>query len=849
MASTADESSIDSGQGPEPATATDTSLQLIKGMPLPSEIVAMILKLLTPVDLAALSCVCRALHLHAMSDRLWRILVQKNVPGMEVTSPGPFGSFRELYIAHFPYWFIPQKKVWIGGDYIVGTILIARYEPEKARIEGYQLLSRPWISTPEPGNAGAFSNLYDPTNLELFVEQPKIMLDANDRPPRRGSLSNIPMAVQGWSDPAGNAGLLRRKLIFATPMTVEDELGFSGSPCMAPPFNIPAPHRVLCEQQLIDGLRRENTSMYNDSDDDEDDYGLEVSCRPFRRAHLSKQAFHIPQYHRFINNVDTYATIESVYYTPTADKPFQGIFIADYGGHGYELVLIHQPDDHVKSIDEDTVVDRQLDGETEAEYKERRNARIYRGSLEAIKLTGDINVPRGEITFVANDLSATDNSGTDIGIAEAVVPAGVRRICCKGQIADHGYKNHRFIDCRLFPITPDCLALYWIPFNHVMFYKRVDIDAFTRPAMAASTGADGFLLRVTAGTSYDRATHVEVPVNEPRPVRLQGASADISLCVRIHGYDRGLPRASPPTSAYFAAAPHAANGDTYSIGLAFTPRAGEAGENEKDAKDGKDGKTAGISGHDLLWGNDFDHSIRDHLPPGFNTALRIMRWWIDPGIDGDAYADKPYLYGPALSSFNRVHVGGPDDVHDPHDDRGFWFEEGGDAAGLAMRAAAGCPPDDPAARQKWALTDAAKSSWVWAHDQTYGLDFFNAYLDFRELALRLPGFHLPVMKYWDGQSLRYVLRNRTTEEVYLVVEITLLRQEDVDEDGTVSPEVLAKQHSKTAPKRDDGTSASSDETAFDEDKALDEARRKLSVGKGHENETESAVETSLDDVE
>lgn len=39
-----------------------------------------------------------------------------------------------------------------------------------------------------------------------------------------------------------------------------------------------------------------------------------------------------------------------------------------------------------------------------------------------------------------------------------------------------------------------------------------------------------------------------------------------------------------------------------------------------------------------------------------------------------------------------------------------------------------------------------------------------------------------------SHQLRYVLRNKTTEEVYLVVLFTLHLQEDVNEDGSIKPE-------------------------------------------------------------
>lgn len=261
--------------------------------------------------------------------------------------------------------------------------------------------------------------------------------------------------------------------------------------------------------------------------------------------------------------------------------------------------------------------------------------------------------------------------------------------------------------------------------------------------------ADKYLMRVTAGTSYDLKEQVEVPINSPKTVKLGSEHMDIELNVRIQNY-KGLPRNSASTSAYFSTPPHDYNKDQYSIAFRFTPRkptdaATAEGTTEDDASD--DG---GISAADLQFGNDFDHPIRDRLPPGFNTALNIVRWWIDPGLDGDAYADTPYLYGPALSSLNTVHVG----AGDLDEDRGgLWFEEGGDEAGVEERSRIGAP-DDAKARMKWALRKESKDRWVWKYGQTYGVDFFNPYLDFSDFSLRLPGFTLPIMKYWDGQGLR-----------------------------------------------------------------------------------------------
>jgi hypothetical protein len=252
--------------------------------------------------------------------------------------------------------------------------------------------------------------------------------------------------------------------------------------------------------------------------------------------------------------------------------------------------------------------------------------------------------------------------------------------------------------------------------------------------------AENYMLRITAGPDYDPSQQVEVPVNTAKPVTIKNDRADIELNVRINDY-KGLPRNSPSTSPYFSTEPHAYNRDQYSISFRFTPKKPSSG----DADD-----APGIKATDLQFGNDFDHPIRDRLPPGFNTAMGIVRWWIDPGLDGDAYADKPYLYGPALSSFNTIHVGEGDFDEEKG---GLWFEEGGDEDGLEAREEVGAPLTSKA-RMKWALRTDSKEKWVFEYGQTYGFDFFNPYLNFSDLALNLPGFQLPIMKYWDGQGLR-----------------------------------------------------------------------------------------------
>jgi hypothetical protein len=144
-----------------------------------------------------------------------------------------------------------------------------------------------------------------------------------------------------------------------------------------------------------------------------------------------------------------------------------------------------------------------------------------------------------------------------------------------------------------------------------------------------------YRLRATAGTSYDVSTHKVVPVNAPQTITFETSSIILSLAVRLRKFT-GFPSGSPETSPYFEHPLH--KSDQYSISFSFIPK-------------------TDIPGSDLVFGNDFDRPIRDRLPPGFNQAFRIVKWFIDPGLEGDVYADNPYLYGPALSSWNILRIG------------------------------------------------------------------------------------------------------------------------------------------------------------------------------------------------
>jgi len=287
--------------------------------------------------------------------------------------------------------------------------------------------------------------------------------------------------------------------------------------------------------------------------------------------------------------------------------------------------------------------------------------------------------------------------------------------------------------------------------------------------MPEVTHHEQYMLRVAAGPTYNPKDHQDVLVNTEKPVHISSDLIDAKIHMRIKDY-RGLPKGSPSTSPYFSTPQHPY--DRYSISFSFTPK-------------------EDIKGDKLVFGNDFDHPIRDRLPPLFDKAFGIVKWWIDPGLDGDVYGDEPYLYGALLSSINVLRIGGKGDTKKGEtktegdveksgsEGEAIVYEEGAFGDGEDIRKELHLPPTS-AARQKHFLAEQHRKDFTFEAGREYQCDFFNPYLDFNEFALKI-GYGMPAMSiigHWDGQPLRYVLKNRETNKELFVVVISLLPTEE-----------------------------------------------------------------------
>jgi hypothetical protein len=169
---------------------------------------------------------------------------------------------------------------------------------------------------------------------------------------------------------------------------------------------------------------------------------------------------------------------------------------------------------------------------------------------------------------------------------------------------------------------------------------RSSIDLDQHPGKSeAEIRAEKYRLAVSAGPSYDESTHVPVLVNGPTPhgcIPFENKWMKGSLRVRIRSYT-GLPNRAPTSCPAYFEHPSRSR-EQYSISFSFVPK-------------------VDLPATTAIWGNDFDHPVRDRLPPGFNIAVGLVKMWVDPTIELDAYADEPWMYAPALACFFAFRIG------------------------------------------------------------------------------------------------------------------------------------------------------------------------------------------------
>lgn len=423
---------------------------------LPSEVLHQILSHLECRSLVSVGRSCRQLHGASRVDLLWYDLLARQLPARDFPDSDPYPSptYRDLYSAHHPYWFVPKYKIWISNDPHIGRIMLCRFDPRRGCIEGYRLLAERGSSQSLlwPYNRSVVVHTFKP-NVKLWLDDPVLTL-GHDVGPFHTSEGQwereIKMSV-------GRPGHNTSASFFLSRAVPDD-------PRMDvwPPRTIPNMPRVRAAS--VDKFRGSGHKPQKSS---------EISETSFRMRHWSQFSSGLLHYGgRVGEEVSTWSTLDPSLYTPTPEKPFQGIYVGDYAGHGCEfLVVMHteqappppprpartpfDPEER-DLLDIDLDMDELMDGHDQLDppastdehsalpnHSFPSNAaacyddRVFTGALEAVKLTGDPNVPRGEHTFIADDIGPKGL----IRIATEHPFAGARVVKSRGHVAARGFQQ------------------------------------------------------------------------------------------------------------------------------------------------------------------------------------------------------------------------------------------------------------------------------------------------------------------------------------------------------------------------------------------------------------------------
>ena len=522
---------------------------------LPAELVLNILAYLEPLDLACVAQTCRTLSTHSYDDQIWQPLVNRNLPE-PITECAPLKTFRDLFIAHHPYWFLAKHRLWFSDSDPQGKLVAARYEPKTGCISAYTVTAQRGRHTLQfwEKDREVIIHSFNP-KISLDLGKPVLKLDvdavrtddqADNNPSDRGYAGPSQYSKEIVMETSAEVGLYSSFMLCRS----LPERAVTDSTAIWPPLRLPTPVHV----------RNDTTNGYQSSGhrpsrlDEVSEYHwrlrkwVEFNGRrtprmmdimsshgalsaalgmagPYFAANLRSSAgggmgIRMPE------DVSTFATLPVGSFTPTAQKPWQGLWCGDYSGHGCEFLVVVQPDkederplpsgtdwlrqwfrggrrgsassggssytsatEEISEPAEASVSERMraeldslaghaqqaeaveeedqppiephavLEGFTEMPYQRTVQevtdyADVPSGRLEAIKLTGDPNIPRGEYSFIAPDIG---HAGF-LRVADETAFQGARIVRSAGHIAGRGFLDGMHDRIHTAPISTfaDC---------------------------------------------------------------------------------------------------------------------------------------------------------------------------------------------------------------------------------------------------------------------------------------------------------------------------------------------------------------------------------------------------------
>jgi hypothetical protein len=453
---------------------------------LPSELIHNILSFLPLSDLLAVGLVNHALHQHSLQDTLYQAFVQSQAPEQSIPKPEK-SSWRDTFKLHHPYWFIAKNKIWFSDSPHSGKLVIARYDYRLNAIEAYTLVAERRQPTFQywEWNPDAIIHSFNP-RVRLDLNAPVIRLSANSYEEAIGEVGyrlqkEMPMEVYNTS--LQTTAILYSRLMLARPWPAHRTAARTP---VWPPLTLPS----------MDRSRTDSPSHFRDIGNRPSKLS-EMSTSNFRIRkwmEFSSRPYGVSM--RVGEDITTWGTLPKECYMPTKEKPWQGIWCGDYAGHGCEFLAIMQPDDpqplpekaywtmkardrdgsvssagswstaptHADEWDEQMLLTDPPEEDAEislgksvstlrqptpsssaADPDDQRvteDESTYRGRIEAVKLTGDPNIPRGEYTFIAPDIGPNGL----IRVATEDLFKGARIVKSVGHIAARGFRDGECLD-------------------------------------------------------------------------------------------------------------------------------------------------------------------------------------------------------------------------------------------------------------------------------------------------------------------------------------------------------------------------------------------------------------------